>query len=174
MEAVLGGPLHRHIALQNGLSLSTVQVYLAQLISCCDHLARRGCIHRGECLLISTRYHCSRFHTYFHCLIYCCLDIKASNCVLDAKGHIKLCDFGCSKILYPSTDFKTVVTAEPSSGPRTMTFLGSHHAMPVEVLTGNGYGISVDWWALGILLYEMITGTPPFDNAKHLVQGMIL
>jgi serine/threonine protein kinase len=101
------------------------------------------------------------------------LDIKASNCVLSEKGHIKLCDFGCSKVLYPAAEYTSVVRSEPTSGPRTRTFLGSHHIMPVEMLQGRGYGVSVDWWALGVLLFEMITGTPPFDNEQHLVQGKV-
>lgn len=105
--------------------------------------------------------------------IYTRLDIKASNCVLDEKGHIKLCDFGCAKVLYPTSDFASVVSSEPACGPRTRTFLGSHHIMPIEMLQGSGYGVSVDWWAVGILLFEMIAGSPPFDNSQHLVQGKV-
>lgn len=47
MEAVLGGPLHRHIQLHGRLAIPRVQIYLAQLISCCEHMAKQGCIHRG-------------------------------------------------------------------------------------------------------------------------------
>lgn len=43
--------------------------------------------------------------------------------------------------------------------------------MPVEMLRGDGYGVSVDWWALGVLLFEMISGLPPFDNERHLMKG---
>lgn len=82
-----------------------------------------------------------------------------------------MCDFGCAKVLFPTADFHSVVTSEPTSGPRTLTFLGSHHIMPIEMLQGSGYGVSVDWWAVGVLVFEMVTGTPPFDNKEHLVQG---
>ena len=47
MEAALGGPLHRHIQLHGNLPVSHAQIYLAQLVSCCEHMAKHGCIHRG-------------------------------------------------------------------------------------------------------------------------------
>ena len=75
-------------------------------------------------------------------------DIKASNVLLDECGNAVLADFGSCKKL--------------RAGERAMSFVGTLHAMAPEVIARRGHGKGVDWWALGILLYEMITGKAPF------------
>ncbi|KAJ2706809.1 hypothetical protein FB645_001257 [Coemansia sp. IMI 203386] len=79
-------------------------------------------------------------------------DIKPENCLLDKHGHLVLTDFGLSK------------TALGEDG-RTNTFCGTPAYMAPEVLdSSTDYEFSVDWWSLGILIYEMLTGSVPFKG----------
>ncbi|KAJ2776238.1 hypothetical protein GGI15_004903 [Coemansia interrupta] len=79
-------------------------------------------------------------------------DIKPENCLLDRHGHLVLTDFGLSK------------TALGEDG-RTNTFCGTPSYMAPEILDSSiSYEFSVDWWSLGILIYEMLTGSVPFKG----------
>lgn len=76
-------------------------------------------------------------------------DLKPENILLDYQGHIALCDFGLCKLNMTNND-------------KTNTFCGTPEYLAPELLLNQGYTRSVDWWTLGILLYEMLTGLPPF------------
>ena len=76
-------------------------------------------------------------------------DLKPDNIVLDAQGHCKLTDFGLSK--------------EGVKDPRQAdSFCGSIAYLAPEILEKTGHGKSVDWYLLGVLIVEMLTGVPPF------------
>lgn len=77
-------------------------------------------------------------------------DLKPENLLLTGDGHICMTDFGISKEGLETED------------ARTATFCGTPEYLAPEVLEGNGYGKAVDWWSFGTLMYEMLTGLPPF------------
>ncbi|XP_066500980.1 protein kinase C zeta type isoform X2 [Hoplias malabaricus] len=77
-------------------------------------------------------------------------DLKLDNVLLDQDGHIKLTDYGmCKEGIRP--------------GDTTSTFCGTPNYIAPEILRGEDYGFSVDWWALGVLMFEMMAGRSPFD-----------
>jgi serine/threonine protein kinase len=83
-------------------------------------------------------------------------DLKPENCLLDAEGHLLLTDFGLSKV------------AVDEELP-CRSFMGTVEYMAPEVVQGVDYGMAVDWWSLGALGFDLLTGSPPFtgnNNAK--------
>lgn len=86
-------------------------------------------------------------------------DLKPENIMLDNDGHIVLTDFGlCKESIQP--------------GKRTHTFCGTIEYMAPEILNREGHGTEADWWSLGALLYDMVTGSPPFvaHNRKKTME----
>ncbi|XP_037933594.1 ribosomal protein S6 kinase beta-2 [Teleopsis dalmanni] len=86
-------------------------------------------------------------------------DLKPENILLDAQGHVKLTDFGLCK-------------EHIQEGIVTHTFCGTIEYMAPEILTRSGHGKAVDWWSLGALMFDMLTGMPPFtaDSRKKTIQ----
>lgn len=73
-------------------------------------------------------------------------DLKPENVIVDDEGYLKLIDFGSAKVVKG----------------KTFTSLGTPHYMAPEIMSGTGYTDSVDWWSLGILMYELLEGEVPF------------
>ena len=99
---------------------------------------------------------------YIHSLNVIYRDLKPENILIDHEGHIKLADFGLAKILSQNEQ------EDPNS------FCGTPEYLAPEMIIGSGHDHSLDWWALGILIYEMIIGIPPFYNQnKHQMYYLI-
>lgn len=89
--------------------------------------------------------------SHLHDKHVCYRDLKPENVLLDCAGHIKLIDFGLAKQLEPPT-FKT------------RTCCGTLCYQAPEVILNKEYSFGVDWWGVGTLIFEMVTGKAPFGN----------
>ncbi|KAF2464148.1 serine/threonine protein kinase-like protein [Lindgomyces ingoldianus] len=89
-------------------------------------------------------------------------DLKPENILLDYTGHIALCDSGLCKLDMKDDD-------------RTNTLCGTPEYLAPELLTGASYTKTVDWWTFGVLLYEMLTGLPPFydENTNDMYRKIL-
>eukprot|EP00826_Nyctotherus_ovalis_P063145 TRINITY_DN9235_c0_g4_i2.p1 TRINITY_DN9235_c0_g4~~TRINITY_DN9235_c0_g4_i2.p1 ORF type:complete len:308 (+),score=114.64 TRINITY_DN9235_c0_g4_i2:820-1743(+) len=82
-------------------------------------------------------------------------DMKPENILMDVDGYIALADYGLAKIV--------------EDNKSTTTFCGTPEYLAPEMVSEAGHNKQVDWWGLGILIYEMIVGVPPFRNRNHHV-----
>ncbi|KAJ8281307.1 hypothetical protein GJAV_G00066030 [Gymnothorax javanicus] len=99
-------------------------------------------------------------HLHSNGIIY--RDLKPENIMLNHQGHIKLTDFGlCKESIH--------------DGAVTHTFCGTIEYMAPEILMRSGHNRAVDWWSLGALMYDMLTGSPPFtaENRKKTIDKIL-
>ncbi|CAI4223181.1 unnamed protein product [Auanema sp. JU1783] len=125
MEYVRGGELFTHLCNRGSFDIKTAKFFIAELIVAIDSLHQRKVIYR---------------------------DLKLENILLDEEGHIKLTDFGLSKLL------------DPDELDRANSYCGTVEYMSPEVVDRplDGYTDIVDWWSMGVIAFELITGCSPF------------
>ncbi|XP_066259668.1 cGMP-dependent protein kinase, isozyme 2 forms cD4/T1/T3A/T3B isoform X2 [Euwallacea similis] len=127
MESCLGGELWTVLRDKGYFDDTTTRFYTACVVQAFDYLHSRNIIYR---------------------------DLKPENLLLDAKGYVKLVDFGFAKKLH--------------AGRKTWTFCGTPEYVAPEVILNKGHDISADYWSLGVLMFELLTGTPPFNGSDPM------
>ncbi|KAL1021835.1 hypothetical protein UPYG_G00018650 [Umbra pygmaea] len=122
-----------------------------------SYLRSRGRFSNNTGLFYSTEIVCAIEYLHSKEIVY--RDLKPENILLDSEGHIRLTDFGFAKKL----------------SDRTWTLCGTPEYLAPEVIQSKGHGRAVDWWALGILIFEMLAGYPPFfdDNPFGIYQKIL-
>ncbi|CAH3196693.1 unnamed protein product, partial [Porites evermanni] len=145
MEYVEGGDCASLLKNMGPLPMDLARSYIAETLLAVEYLHSYGIIHR---------------------------DIKPDNLLITSMGHIKLTDFGLSKVgLINSTThmFEHSLAQETKQFTDQQVF-GTPDYLAPEVILRQGYGKPVDWWSLGIILYEFLIGVPPFygDTPEEL------
>lgn len=91
-------------------------------------------------------------YAYLHKKSIMYRDLKPENLMLDVRGYIKLVDFGFAKELV--------------RGEKTYSFVGTPEYMAPEIIKNQGHDFAVDFWSLGILIFELLVGSPPFSSSE--------
>ncbi|GFZ03431.1 protein kinase superfamily protein [Actinidia rufa] len=157
MEYLNGGDLYSLLRNLGCLNEDVTRVYIAEVVLALEYLHSLRVVHR---------------------------DLKPDNLLIAHDGHIKLTDFGLSKVgLINSTDD----LSGPAVGGASLlgedepqlsasehqrerrnkrSAVGTPDYLAPEILLGTGHGATADWWSVGVILFELIVGIPPF-NAEH-------
>ncbi|KAF5387072.1 hypothetical protein D9615_001675 [Tricholomella constricta] len=132
MSYVPGGELFTHLRRARRFTPDVTRFYLATIILALKYLHSFNIIYR---------------------------DLKPENLLLDARGYLRLTDFGFAKIV----------------DDRTWTLCGTPEYLAPEIIQSDGHGKAADWWACGVLCYEMLVGYPPFfDESPYDIYEKIL
>ena len=125
-EFMQGGEMFFHLHKERRFSNEKTRFYIIEIILAIEFLHKNKMLYR---------------------------DLKPENIMIDANGHIKLTDFGLSKMVNKPKE-------------KAFTICGTPQYLAPEILSDDGYDSSVDWWSLGCVMYEMLVGKAPFRIPK--------
>ena len=140
MEFCQGGDFMNLLIKKDILTEEEARFYTAELILAVESIHKLDCIHR---------------------------DIKPDNILIDKNGHIKLSDFGLAKIsekLVQPQNFKN--NKNRPTHQKNYSCVGTAYYVAPEVLKKTGYSEDIDWWSVGVILFEMLVGYDPFCSEK--------
>jgi len=134
LEYCPGGDLGKVLKKERKFSEEVAKIYIVEVLLALEYLHSKSVMYR---------------------------DLKPDNIMVDHFGHIKLVDFGLSKMNVDESYSST-------------SFLGTHAYLAPEILQNRNYGKSVDWYNLGVLMYEFLVGVPPYysDNIDKLYENI--
>ncbi|KAJ0910238.1 putative protein kinase AGC-MAST family [Helianthus annuus] len=155
MEYLNGGDLFSLLKNLGCLEENMARVYIAELVLALEYLHSLNVIHR---------------------------DLKPDNLLIGPYGHIKLTDFGLSKVglinstedlsssatvrtaIFQDNEVKTESTSTMNKEERQkLSVVGTPDYLAPEILLGMGHGATADWWSVGVILFELLVGIPPFN-----------
>ena len=125
-EFMQGGEMFFHLHKEKRFSNEKTRFYIIEIILAIEFLHKNKMLYR---------------------------DLKPENIMVDSNGHIKLTDFGLSKMVKKTKE-------------KAFTICGTPQYLAPEILSDEGYDNSVDWWSLGCVMYEMLVGKAPFRIPK--------
>jgi len=112
------------------------------------HLSKEKCFSESRSRFYAAQIIAGMEYLHSNGIIY--RDLKPENILLSNKGNVVMTDFGLSKEGLNTND------------ARTKTFCGTPEYLAPEIIKGEDYTKAIDWWSVGTLIYEMLTGLPPF------------
>ena len=125
-EFMQGGEMFFHLHKEKRFSNDKTKFYIVEIILAIEFLHKNKMLYR---------------------------DLKPENIMIDSNGHIKLTDFGLSKMVKKQKE-------------KAFTICGTPQYLAPEILSDDGYDNSVDWWSLGCVMYELLVGKAPFKIPK--------
>ena len=134
MEYLPGGDLYSLLRELGSLDEKSAKIYTYQIVQALGYLHSNGIIHR---------------------------DLKPDNILISAEGFLKLTDFGLSYIGIVDRQMGEIVPSDPNL-VKSSSFVGTPDYIAPEIILNQEHSFPVDWWSLGIILYEFIMGVPPF------------
>ncbi|XP_073405552.1 microtubule-associated serine/threonine-protein kinase 3-like isoform X2 [Dendrobates tinctorius] len=139
MEYIGGGDCGTLVSTRGPLSVPLARLYFAEAVLAVEYLHSYGVVHR---------------------------DLRPKNLLINSAGHIKVSSFGLAKVglMMPKTNTYKELPENISREFQDCEVCGTLYYIAPEVILKKGYGKPVDWWSMGIILYEFLVGCVPFDE----------